>query len=154
MKVNLEVKRASGVGFELMRVMRKTPFSGWNAFLCMHLLLLLSGTFRLTTFTRSQRCRVQESGLFSAGSCTWNPIYHRFTDPLGTVSSPFSPWVWNAIWSSSGHPLIWMPIKNGGGWSVAVPNGAAVSEWKFNHGFLQFHICILITVELNTAFSA
>lgn len=62
--------------------------------------------------------------------------YHQFTDVLGTRSSWFFPCVWNTMLELFRALSYLDADRKYRGWSVAVPNGAAVSEWKFNHSFL------------------
>lgn len=94
--------RTSGVGFQLMRMMRETHFAGWNAFLCMHLLLQFSCTFRLTYITNSaEHKRIIFWMQVLVPEIVLAPIY-------------LSSWVQRAFWNSSGHLLMWVLIENWG----------------------------------------
>ena len=55
--------------------------------------------------------------------------------------------------SSSGRPAFWMLLESRGG-GAQQHRDAVVSEWKFNHSFLEFQICVLVALQLNRAVTA
>lgn len=114
-EINLEVKGASEVGFELMGELKKTFF--WMKCLLMHAFTaLIQLHFEADLCYRKPTLQRTREWSFECKFLFLKSYYHQFTDLLGTRSSWSLHVCETLFWSSSRHPLIWMLIENEGVW--------------------------------------